>query len=226
MGNEAHSLSMEVGRLTGVHFLRRRGYASVPRTTNNSREGPQFSTKKNPLFDFSSEVGVLKPNARPPRNSRSFLFLSPMARMSFVALFALALSGVASAAPALSDLHARASQTFTPCVPIPGTCVFACQFPTCRTQCCRHAGLYPVQIDTVVTSSSPVSGQYLNVLVSGYTQNEIVVSRPSQCSKWRWLITEFRPIRSPRSPWLKTTLIRCGAQPSTFAARKSTVSSL
>ena len=84
--------------------------------------------KKTLLFDFSFKAGILKPNARPPRNSRTFLFLSPMARMSFVALFALALSGVASAAPALGDLRARAFQTFTPCVPIPGTCVFACRF--------------------------------------------------------------------------------------------------
>ena len=104
--------------------------------------------------------------------------------------------------------------------------VLACRSPTCGAQCCRHAGFGSVQINTVITSGPPVSGQYLNVLVSGYTPNEIVVSRPSQCGEWRWFTTEFRPTRSPRSPSLKTSLIRCGAQPSTFAARKSTIFSV
>lgn len=65
--------------------------------------------------------------------------------------------------------------------------VLQCRSPTCGAQRCRHAGFTGIEINTVVTSGPPVSGQTLDVVVSGYTPYEIVVSRSSRCSKLRWL---------------------------------------
>jgi hypothetical protein len=102
-----------------------------------------------------------------------------MARLSLLALLALAFSGVASAAPALGGLSARDNQSFKPC----GTWILASQCPTSGTQRYHHTGGSGTILSVNISPDPPVAGEELEVFVTASTFRPITVSRPSYCGE-------------------------------------------
>ena len=197
-GAEEHAFSQNAGQCSELRM--------------DSREGPQFSTKKNLLgFLFGNgpiRGGVYKGNARPPREIRFRSLLSAMARLSLIAFLTLAFSGVAHTAVALGGIRARGWREYSFCG---GTWVFASLGLNCGTQWyCHGAGTSSIHA-VYISPDPPVSGEKLMITVDAWARGEIKV-RPSNCSKCRWLTTGFRT-RHPSSSIYRGVMIPSRARP-------------